>query len=132
MLRSLTIAYFNPETAGNPALRQTLTYFIPVYCHSRKENMERMGNVALSVLQWCIGMKDELDVDVEDDAGGEMVGLGVVTAHLADWTDGRKLAAALNNISDEDVKDADADGMVHLNLAEDILNKALGVCSSKC
>lgn len=129
LLRLLTIGYFNPETASNPALRQTLTYFIPVYCHSRKENLERMGRVALSVLQWCISMKEELDVDGEDDAAGEMVGLSVVISHLSDWTDGRKLAAALNNISEEDVKDAD--GNVHLDLAEEVMNKVLGVCSSK-
>jgi len=129
MLRLLTTSYFNPETASNPTLRQTLTYFIPVYCHSRKENMERMGSIALSVLQWCIGMKEELDVGDDEDVETEMVGLGIVIAHLSDWTDGRKLAAALNNLSDEDVKDAD--GGVHLDLAMEVMSKVLGVCSSK-
>lgn len=88
-----------------------------------------MGRIALSVLQWCTGMKEELDVEGEEDATNDMVGISIVIAHLSDWTDGRKLAAALNNISDENVKDAD--GNVHIQLAEDVMKKVLGGCSSK-
>lgn len=129
LLRMLTIAYFDPETTANSALRQALTYFIPVYCHSREENLRRMGRVANDVLQWCIGVKDEMDIDGEAEAAGEMVGLAVVIAHLVDWTDGRKLAAALSGFGES--KNAEDDGDVHLGMAIEILEKISGVSSSK-
>lgn len=128
LLKLVTIAYFDPETAGNPALRQGLTYFLPVYCHSRTENMERMGRIAGDVLHWCISAKEEMDVD-DDDASGEMVGLSVVVAHLVDWTDGRKLAAALSGTGEGHAEGDN--GRVHLDLGEEILEKVLGVSSSK-
>jgi len=129
LLRLLVMAYFDPETAGNPALRQSLAYFLPVYCHSRKDNLERMGRVATSLLSWFISVREELDVEGEEDVAGDMVGLGVIIAHLVDWTDSRKLAAALSGLgtagSNED------DGEVHLDWALEMLEKVLGVTSSK-
>jgi len=129
LLRLLVMAYFDPETAGNPALRQSLAYFLPVYCHSRKDNLERMGRIATSVLSWFISVREELDVEGEEDVIGDMVGLSVIIAHLVDWTDSRKLAAALSGLraagSNED------DGEVHLDWALELLEKILGVTSSK-
>jgi len=129
LLRLLVMAYFDPETGGNPALRQSLAYFLPVYCHSRKDNLERMGRIATSLLSWFIGVREELDVEGEDDVAGDMVGLSVIIAHLVDWTDSRKLAAALSGLgaagSNED------DGEVHLDWALELLEKILGVTSSK-
>lgn len=130
LLRMLVICYFNPETATNSALRQALTYFVPVYCHSRKENLQRMGRVASDVLQWCIDAKDEMEVDGEAEAAGEMVGLTVVTAHLVDWTDGRKLAAALSGFGENNSGEKD-DGQVHIDMAREVLEKVLSVTSSK-
>jgi len=130
LLRLLTIAYFDPETAGNPALRQALSYFIPVYCHSRRENMQRMGSIATAVLSWCLEAREELDVEGEDEAMGEMVGLNVVVAHLVDWTDGRKLAAALGGLGAKNMEDDE--GEVHVEWALELLERVLGVCSSKC
>jgi len=129
LLRLLVMAYFDPETAGNPALRQSLAYFLPVYCHSRKDNLERMGRIATSVLSWFISVREELDVEGEEDVVGDMVGLSVIIAHLVDWTDSRKLAAALSELgaagSNQD------DGEVHLDWALELLEKILGVTSSK-
>ncbi|KAB8360845.1 hypothetical protein FH972_024579 [Carpinus fangiana] len=127
LLKLLVIAYFDPDSTANPALRQALSYFIPVYCHSRRDNMQRMGRIALSILNWCVGIKEEMDVEVDVDGAGEMVGMAVVISHLVDWTDGRKLAAATNSLSEDAAKDADGD--VHLDVATEILEKVLGVCS---
>ena len=128
LLKLLVIAYFDPETASNSALRQALSYFIPVYCHSRKENMEYMSSIALDVVHWYLSIKDELDVDGEDEADSELVGLAVVVNHLIDWTDGRRLALARNSATEEEVQ---ADCNVHLSLAERILEKLLGPSTRK-
>lgn len=129
LLRMLTIAYFNPDLASNSSLRQSLSYFLPVYCHSRKENAQRMGRMAMSVVSWCMSAKEELDVEAEDETTSEMVGLAVVTAHLVDWTDSRKLAAVLLGQSSNSESEADCN--IHLQIAEEILEKVLGVCSSE-
>ena len=50
LLRQLVLAYFDPETRANPSLRQALTYFLPVYCHSRRQNAEAMARVAVGLL----------------------------------------------------------------------------------
>jgi len=74
-------------------------------------------------------VREELDVEGEEDVVGDMVGLSVIIAHLVDWTDSRKLAAALSGLgsasSNED------DGEVHLDWALELLEKILGVTSSK-
>lgn len=131
ILRDITIAYFDPETAGNVTLRQSLSYFLPVYCHSRLGNMERMGRIALSVLGRCLGIKEELEMDgdIEGDGASGIVGLGIIVAHLADWTDGGKLAAASAGGASDGQQ---ADTGVHFDLAEEVLDKVLGACSSKC
>ena len=46
ILQSLVLLYFSPETADNQALRQCLTYFIPVYCYSAPDNQRRMLSVS--------------------------------------------------------------------------------------
>lgn len=133
LLRLLVTAYFDPDTANNHALRQSLSYFIPVFCHSRKENLECMGRIALPVLHWYSTLKEELDVDGEDEADSEMVSVTVVLAHIADWTDGRKLALAKHGALDADSEAAaaaaDGDADVHLQVAQQALEKLLGVAS---
>ncbi|KAI9720314.1 MAG: hypothetical protein M1828_005698 [Chrysothrix sp. TS-e1954] len=126
LLKLLVMSYFDPDTVGNLSLRQSLSYCLPVYCHSRRENMERMGRIALNIVHWCIGMKEEMDVDGDEEAGSEIVGINVVTAHLIDWTDSRKLVMAKRGFGAEP---EEADGHVHLQLADDILEKVLGVCT---
>lgn len=89
-----------------------------------------MGSIASAVLAWCVGVREELDVEGEEEAMGEMVGLNVVVAHLVDWTDGRKLAAALGGLGAAmDAEDDDSE--VHVEWALELLEKILGVCSSK-
>ena len=128
LLKLLVTAYFDPDTASNSALRQALSYFIPVYCHSRKENMECMAAIALDVLHWYMNLKEELDVEGEDEADSELVGMAVVVNHIVDWTDGRKLALARSSTLQED---GQGDSSAHLELAEATLEKLLGPTSRK-
>ncbi|KAI9760675.1 MAG: hypothetical protein M4579_001539 [Chaenotheca gracillima] len=124
LLKGLVIAYFDPSTADNLGLRQALTYFLPVYCHSRKDNQERMQRIAVPIIHTLLQINEELD---EED---EMVGLGIIAAHLVDWTDPRKLvvagAMAAESMFDENGK-ADStkavNGDTHLDLAQDVLEK---------
>ena len=129
LLQLLVMAYFDPGTASNSALRQALSYFIPVYCHSRRENMECMASITLDILHWYINLKDEFDVEGEDEVESELVGMSTFTNHLVDWTDGRRLALARNHSGDSD---AEADSNAHLDLAERILDKLLSPSSRKC
>ena len=121
LLRQLVVAYFDPDTQGNAGLRQALTYFLPVYCHSRAENAARMAGVVVPVVKTLADMSEEMDEH------GEMVGLAVVAAQLVDWTDGRKVVG-----SDGMVGEGVPDGGPHLLLAEEMLEKVLTAgCSSK-
>ena len=45
ILKVLVETYFNPITAQNDPLKQALSYFFPVYCHSVPENQYRMARV---------------------------------------------------------------------------------------
>ncbi|KAI9880867.1 MAG: hypothetical protein M1830_010462 [Pleopsidium flavum] len=127
LLKALVISYFEPSTAENAAVRQSLSYFLPVYCHSRRENMERMGKVGVAIVHALMGVMDELDEEEE------MVGMSVVGAHVIDWTDARKLVVqdtgrlSWDEMGRKEVKAVNAD--IHLDLGVDILEKIL---SSGC
>ncbi|RPB12529.1 hypothetical protein P167DRAFT_565197 [Morchella conica CCBAS932] len=84
LLKFLVVAYFDPGTVDNHALRQILTYFFPVYCHSRPANQARMARGVVGILHALVVMRDGMGEEEE------MVGLGVVCAQLADWTDPRR------------------------------------------
>ncbi|KFY21474.1 hypothetical protein V493_07376 [Pseudogymnoascus sp. VKM F-4281 (FW-2241)] len=121
LLKTLIIAYFDPSTQSNQGVRQTLSYFLPVYSYSRKENQDRMGSVAVDALHALYNVHEGLDDEDEDI---EMVSLSVIGAHLVDWTDPRKCYVPGNSMSiaDEGSKKA-VDGDVHLDLASDILER---------
>lgn len=122
LLKQIVLAYFDPDTQSNPSLRQALSYFIPVYCHSRKVNSERMARIAVSVVHSMAERVNDLDEEEE------IVGLNVVIAQLADWTDPRKLVNLNSAIDDKDDQEASA----HVVLAEQILEKVLTPgCSRK-
>lgn len=86
VLREFTLAYFDPETAQHPGVRQALSYFLPTFCHSKLRNSVLMAQICVPIVTKLLQKKE--DIDEEDD---EMVGWPVITAHLADWTDGRKV-----------------------------------------
>ena len=143
LLKALVIAYFNPTTAQNLGLRQALTYFLPVYCHSRRENQERMQKIAVEAIHSLIVVNENMDEE-ED-----MVGLTTIAAQMVDWTDPRKLVVLDDYVRHEQDEEkqgaatdpsgmkrtkgtagsAEVNGDVHLYLTRDILGK---ICSSAC
>ena len=130
LLKQLVMCFFEPATKDNAATRQALSYFLPVYCHSRRENMERMSRVVPSVMHSLVGMGEELDEDEE------MVGMTVVANMLVDWTDARKLIVQDSaSVSWDEAGKKEAlpvNGDIHLELAESLLEKIIGYgCTSK-
>jgi len=55
VLKVLVETYFDPSSAENNPLKQALSYFFPVYCHSVPENQYRMANVQASVTPLTLG-----------------------------------------------------------------------------
>ncbi|MCJ1438094.1 hypothetical protein MMC27_007481 [Xylographa pallens] len=123
LLKQLVICFFEPATKENATMRQALSYFLPVYCRSRRENMERMGKVVPGVLHALMGLEEELDEDEE------MVGMTVVTNMLVEWTDARKLvvlddvAVSWDEAGRKEIKTVNGD--IHLDLADALLEKAM-------
>lgn len=130
LLKQATICYFDPSTRENAGVMQALSYFLPVYCYSRRENMERMASVAAAVMQTQVDLADELEAD-ED-----MVGVGVVGNMLVDWTDARKLVVQdETSVSWDEVGKREGkavNGDIHLCLAASLLERCfVHSCTSK-
>lgn len=129
LLRILTIAYFDPSTQGNPGVRQALSYFLPVYSYSRRENQNCMRSIAMDAMHSLFNIHEALDGEDEE---SDMVSLNTIGAHLVDWTDPRKCYLPGDNMSlgDEAAKKA-VNGDVHLDLARDILERLNSNITSK-
>jgi condensin complex subunit 3 len=129
LLKHLIVAYFDPSTQANQGVRQTLSYFLPVYCYSRRENQDRMRLVAMDALHSLFNLREGLD---EEDEDSEMVSLSTIGAHLVDWTDPRKcyVPGDQMTLADEGQKKA-VNGDVHLELAKDILERLNSSITSK-
>jgi condensin complex subunit 3 len=130
LLKTLVIAYFDPGTAENLGLRQGLSYFLPVYCHSRAENQMKMQRIAVAAIHSLILLHDNLDEEEE------MVSPVTIASHLADWTDPRKVVGARDVeafVDDTGRKETSktVDGTVHLDLVRDVLEKIASNTSSK-
>ena len=130
LLKQAVICFFDPATKDNAAVRQALSYFLPVYCHSKRENMERMAAVAPAIVHTMTALGEEIDEEEE------MVGVSVVCTMLVDWTDARKLVvqdgacAAWDVAGQKEAKAVDCD--IHLGLADKLLERAMnGSCSRK-
>lgn len=116
LLKQMLLAYFDPETRSNPSMRQALTYFLPVYCHSRRQNAEALAHIAVNVIH---GLAERAD-DLEEEE--EMVGLGLVAAQICDWTDPRK-CVSLSERPNKPASEGELDG--HLVLATEVIEKIL-------
>ena len=130
LLKQVVICYFDPATKDNAGVRQALSYFLPVYCHSRRENMERMASVAGGIMHALIDLSEELE------EGEEMVGVSTVGNMLVDWTDARKLvvqdeaSVSWDEAGKKEVKVVNCD--IHLDLADSLLERAINHgCSSE-
>lgn len=130
LLKQAVVCYFDPATKENAGVRQALSYFLPVFCHSRRENMEKMARVAAGVMHALVDMSEELE------EGEDMVGLSVVGNMLVDWTDARQLvvqdeaAVSWDEAGKKEVRSVNGD--IHLDLAGSLLERAMHHgCSSK-
>ncbi|RDL40937.1 ARM repeat-containing protein [Venustampulla echinocandica] len=122
LLKTLIVLYFDPSTAYNQGVRQTLSYFLPMYSYSRKDNQDRMRKVALDAMHKLFEVQETLDD--EGEAEVDIISLNTIGAHLIDWTDPRKCYVPGNQLtlSDEGPKKA-VNGDVHLYFARDLLER---------
>lgn len=127
LLQLLLLTYFspNPETRGNAATRQTLTYFLPVYARSRRENAEAIIAVTIPLLRELMILAEEAEED--DEMLTDWIGLNAVGAQIADWTDPRRVIG----IEIPEKAGARVDGAVHLLLASQLLARILTQGCSK-
>lgn len=139
LLQSLLLSFFHPRTRENPALRQTLAYFFPVYCHSRVANTQCMRKVAVPVVRAIMNAAEEYySLEAEEDSDGEVdetIGQKEVKAlmtgvvgMLAEWTDERRVVGlGGERVLIGGAASSSACGYVHLALAKDILERVLGI-----
>lgn len=123
LLKQLVVAFFDPDTAANAHLRQSLSYFLPVYCHSRAENAVRMVEVACPVVAKLATLREaflEEVADAEEEEGG-MIKLSAVGNMLLDWTDPRKIVGFAEVAGATGA--ADGASETHLLFAETILDR---------
>ena len=146
LLQSLIISFFHPRTRENPALRQALTYFFPVYCHSRLANAERMRRVVVPVVRailnaveefYSLEAEEDSDGDIDETAGEREVKalMSGVIGMLVEWTDERRvIGLSGENILTGPSANSNAHGYVHLALVKDILERVLGISTgaTKC
>ena len=130
LLKQIVICYFDPVTKGNAGVRQALSYFLPVFCYSRRVNMERMASIVAAVMHTLATLSDELE------EGEAMVGLNVIGTMLVDWTDPRKLvtqdqaAVGWDEAGNQEANLADVES--HLDIAKSLLKSAMNHgCSGK-
>ncbi|KAF2626650.1 hypothetical protein BU25DRAFT_411625 [Macroventuria anomochaeta] len=127
IVKNFTLLYFDPDGTSNPGVRQALSYFLPVFCHSKVKNAQLMAGVAVPIISKLLVMRDE----IEDDEDAEMVGWPVITAHLSEWTDGRKVVGQTELGLDGKMSSSAESEVPHIALAVDILERALTSTCSK-
>lgn len=127
IVKTFVGAYFDPDGDNNAAVRQGLSYFLPVFCHSKIKNAQIMAGVIVGVIPKLINFRDELEE--EDDH--QMVGWPVITAHLSEWTDGRKVVGQTELGLDGKMSSKPESELPHISLAIDILERALSSSCSK-
>ncbi|KAI5283156.1 hypothetical protein KEM55_001734 [Ascosphaera atra] len=140
LLQGLVLAYFNPRTRDNLTLRQALTYFFPVYCHSRIDNARHMCRIAVSMVRIILAATEEFySLEAEEDSDGELVNdgageqevralMGSVVGMLVEWTDERRVveAAASTSMLGTDMAQQKPHAFLHLRVAKDLLERVLG------
>ncbi|KAI9374631.1 nuclear condensing complex subunit [Aspergillus egyptiacus] len=139
LLQSLVVSFFHPRTRDNPALRQSLAYFFPVYCHSRAENTQHMRKVAVPVIRTVLNSAEEYySLEAEEDSDGEIdesVGqkelkalMSGLLGMLSEWTDERRvIGLGGERILAGGPASSTACGIIHLQLVKDILERVLGI-----
>lgn len=139
LLQSLVVAFYHPRTRENPALRQSLAYFFPVYSHSRVENTQHMRRVAVPVVRAVMNAAEEYySLEAEEDSDGEVdatIGEREVKAlmtgvigMLSEWTDERRVVGlGGEKVLAGGAASSNVCGWVHVALVKDILERVLGI-----
>ncbi|KAL2369986.1 condensin complex subunit 3, variant [Blastomyces gilchristii SLH14081] len=147
LLQALVLSFFHPRTRDNLALRQALTYFLPVYCHSRAANAQHMRKIAVPVVHSVLTAADDFyALEADEDSDGEIdesVGekevkslMSNVVGMLAEWTDERRIVglggeAQLPGLSTAtNIAAFRPSDSLHLALMRDVLQRLLGVGST--
>lgn len=125
LLKQLVITYFDPDSSTNAQLRQSLSYFFPVYCHSRAENATRMADIVCPVISKLSTLREAFlqddDVEADGGSGDTMVTISQVGTMLLDWTDPRKIVGFAETAQIHDA--AHGAGETHFIIAEQILDR---------
>lgn len=106
LVKTLVVVYFDASSAHNAALRQILTFCLPVYAYSHMESQQRLAAVAVDSLR-------RLTLMFEQSPDDEMVNPTQMAQQLVDWTDPQKLVGYS--------ADELAQNPVHIQLANDML-----------
>lgn len=109
LLAGILLNYFDPQSASNGALKQVLSFCIPVYAYSRDENQQVLGSVAIPAIDRILRHLE----DIEDDP---LTGATEMMQQVLDWTDPRRVVSITNQSSTETTS------RVHYDLAFDILS----------
>ncbi|KAL4782785.1 nuclear condensing complex subunit [Aspergillus varians] len=141
LLQSLVVSFFHPRTRENPALRQSLAYFFPVFCHSRPDNTQHMRKITVTVIRTVLNLAEEhYSLEAEEDSDGEIdeaVGdkelkalMSGVVGMLSEWTDERRVVGlGGERVLAGGPASTNACGFIHLELVKDILERVLGISS---
>ncbi|KAK1149008.1 chromosome condensation complex Condensin, subunit G [Aspergillus melleus] len=139
LLSNLVVSFFHPRTRENPALRQSLAYFFPVYCHSRLDNTQHMRRVIVPVIRTVLNSAEEhYSLEAEEDSDGdidETAGqrelkalMSGLLGMVAEWTDERRvLGLGGEKVLTGASASPNVCGFVHLGLVKDILERVLGI-----
>ncbi|RPB03620.1 hypothetical protein L873DRAFT_1731528 [Choiromyces venosus 120613-1] len=123
LLKVLVVAYFDSTTVDNQSLRQILTYFLPVYCHSRPKNQTRMQKITVNTIHQLLLIRENLGEEEE------MVSITTIASQMVDWTDPRKNVGGGVQAGRGGIEGKIVDPNVHVDLAIDTLER---VSSSSC
>lgn len=127
ILKAFAKMYFDPETRSNAALTQELSYFLPVFCHSKLKNAQLMAQTTVPIMtRLLIDREDALEEHMDD-----MLSWPVITNHLADWTDGRKVFGATEMGEDGKTTTKPEAEEPHISLSIDILTRVLNGSAPK-
>ncbi|KAL6234890.1 hypothetical protein BDW75DRAFT_211179 [Aspergillus navahoensis] len=142
LLQSLVVSFFHPRTRENPALRQSLAYFFPVYCHSQPDNTQHMRKITVPVIRTILNSAEEYySLEAEEDSDGEIdesagekelkTLMSGVLGMLSEWTDERRvIGLGGERVLAGGPASSNACGIIHLQLIKDILERVLGISES--
>lgn len=114
VLQSLVLLYFSPETADNQALRQCLTYFLPVFCGTSTKNQRLM----LEIFSDTFAMLSQLGEEFED--ATDLLPLPQMGLMMVDWLDPHKTVGTTPDLG------------IHLELGIELLKSLLTESSRTC